>query len=119
MNGSARERLSRYLDYPDDVDQPPILNETLGGLVRPDWLAISHCPESASGPEAFVLYFLATAGEIIACIQRDTLEAALDEALSLTGLSHDRWTVCDVPIREGTSLHRCIITSEAAEGRTK
>ena len=119
MIGSATERLIRYVDYPDDLDQPPIFNETFGGLVRPDWLAISHCPVSGSGPETFVLYFLATAGAIIACIQRDTLEAALDEALSLTGLSHDRWAVSDVPIREGASLHRSLITSEAEEGRTK
>lgn len=49
MNGSAPDRLIRYLDYPDDVDQPPIFNETLGGFVRPDWLAISRCPEFPSG----------------------------------------------------------------------
>ena len=119
MIGNATERLIRYVDYPDNLDQPPIFNKTFGGLVRPDWLAISHCPESGSGPDTFVLYFLATAGAIIACIQRDTLEAALDEALSLTGLSHDRWAVSNVPIREGASLHRSIITSEAEEGRTK
>ena len=65
--------------------------------------------ESASGPETFVLYFLATAEEIIACIQRDTLEAALDEALSLTGLAHDCWVACDVSLDEATSLRRSVV----------
>ncbi len=37
-------RLIRYLDYPSDADRPPIWNESLGGSVRPDWMAIGHFP---------------------------------------------------------------------------
>ena len=102
-------RLVRYLDYPSDADGPPIWNEAFGGSVRPDWLAISHCPESATGPETFVLYFLTSEGGVLECIQRDTLKIPLDEALSLTGLAHDSWVACDVPLHEQTTLHRGII----------
>jgi hypothetical protein len=111
--------LIRYLDYPAGADAPPIFNDVRGGLVRPDWLAISHCPESAMSPETFVVYFLTSEGEVIECIQRDTLEIAMDEALSLTGLAHDVWAVCGVPLDEGTSLRRSIIANDAEEGRTK
>lgn len=103
------ERLIRYLDYPAHADAPPIFNEVHGGLVRPDWLAISHCPESATSPETFVLYFRRSEGEVVECIQRDSMEIAMDEALSLTGLAPDRWVACDVPLDEGTSLRRTII----------
>ena len=106
---TVSERLIRFVDYPADAGQPPILKEPLSGFVRPDWLAISHCPESATSPETFVLYFLSTDGEVIECIQRDTLEIAMDEALSLTGLAHDRWAVCDVPLDERASLRRTIV----------
>lgn len=108
------QHLIRFLDYPADADQPPILNEPAGGFLRPDWLAISHCPESDTSPEAFVLYFLTNEGQVIECIQRDTLEIAMDEALSLTGLAHDRWVACDVPLHAGTSLGRGVVT-EASE----
>lgn len=30
------------------------------------------------------------------------MEIALDEALSLTGLAHDCWVICDVPLAEGS-----------------
>ena len=110
MNGSAPERLIRYLDYPSYADDPAIYNEALGGFVRPDWLAISHAMESGTLPETFVLYFLSTDGEVIEFIQRDSVEIALDEALSLTGLPHDCWVACDVPLDEATSLRRSVIT---------
>lgn len=113
------QRLIRFLDFPADAGQPPILNDPLGGFVRPDWLAISHCPESATSPETFTLYFLASEGEVIECIQRDTLEMAMDEALSLTGLAHDRWVVCDVPADEGTGLRRSKIASDGERGRSQ
>ena len=103
------QRLIRFLDFPADADQPPILNEPLGGFVRPDWLAISHCPASATSPETFALYFLTSDGEVIDCISRDTLEIAMDEALSLTGLSHDCWSACDVLLDERTSLPRSLV----------
>lgn len=103
------ERLIRYLDYPAEAYEPAISNRPLGGVVRPDWLAISRCAESAASPETFVLYFLTRDGEVIECIQRDTLEIAMDEALSLTGLAHDSWLACDVPVHEGTGLRRSMV----------
>ena len=103
------ERLIRYLDYPSYADEPAIFNETLGGLIRPDWLAIGFSPESATSPETFVLYFLTREGEVIECIQRDTLEIAMDDALALTSLSHDCWSACDVLLDERTSLPRSLV----------
>ena len=116
MSRRSCERLIRYLDYPAEAHEPPIFNQPLGGVVRPDWLSISHCPESATSPETFALYFLTSEGEVIECIQRDTLEMAMDEALSLTGLAHDRWMACDMPVDEGTSLRRSMVASDGERG---
>lgn len=105
----TQTRLLRFVDWSAERGPVPIYTAEPVRPIEPDWLAIAHYPDSPESSETFCLYFLTRAGEMLESIQCDSLEIALDAALSLVNLSHGDWTSGDVPFPDDRLIPYSIV----------
>ncbi|MEM7433988.1 MAG: hypothetical protein AAF436_02470 [Myxococcota bacterium] len=62
------ERVLRFVDIVGSCTE--VFNESLGGVCRYAWMAITHQPATREAPETFTLYLLRSDDIIVDTVQR-------------------------------------------------
>lgn len=70
--------------------KPAELYDADGRLVPVDRLRIVRA--RLDGADQFILEALDERGEVVECLQWETLEIALDQAAAIYGVAQDKWT---------------------------
>ena len=77
-------------------DKPVPIYSGRGEPIPADWMAIVHWRESHHAPESFSVTFLSEDGTWLEGLNYDTLDIALDQAASLTGVKPEEWEVVEI-----------------------
>ena len=67
-----------------------------------EWAGITHAQRV--GREAFILYFLTFAGDVLGLLQYETLRIAFDLAWDITGIPPAQWQRCHIDLGDDSEL---------------
>ncbi len=102
------ENVIRYVRLREELKPLPIFAGHPPEPINVDWVGISHSISKTSqwtdARESYLVNFYAGDGELLECLQFDTLDIALDQSHAIAGIARNEWRNCNVDVSDDGSV---------------